>query len=89
MVSRYNAIKTIGNRAVQELPGPVSIGDVGNTEIKTTHGIYRVKLPLFNGNDAVLVVCVLTKSQYNSQSIHYKEELKSISERVTSKLVVM
>ena len=52
-VSRYNAIKTIGDRAVQKLPGPISIGGVGNAEIKTTHGIYRVKLPLFNRNDAV------------------------------------
>ena len=59
MVSRYNVIKTIGNRAVQELPGPVSIGGVGNTEVKTTHGIYRVKLPLFNGNDAISIgVCL-------------------------------
>ena len=48
MDSRYNAIKTIGDRAVQKLPGPISIGGVGNAEIKTTHGIYRVKLSLFN-----------------------------------------
>ena len=39
MVSRYNAIKAIGG--------------VGNADIKTTHDIYRVKLPLCNGNDAV------------------------------------
>ena len=53
MVSSYNSIKAIGDKAVQELPGPVSIGGAGNTEIKTTHGIYRVKLTLFNGNDTV------------------------------------
>ena len=34
MVSRYNAIKTTGDRAVQELPGPVSIGGVGNLTFK-------------------------------------------------------
>ena len=48
MDSRYNAIKTIGDRAVQKLSGPISIGGVDNAEIKTTHGIYRVKLSLFN-----------------------------------------
>ena len=53
MVSRYNAIKTIGDTAVQELPGSISTGGAGNAEIKTTHVIYIVKLPLFNGNDAV------------------------------------
>ena len=53
IVSRYNAIKAIGVRAVQELPGPISIGGVGNAEIKTTHGIYRVKLSFFDRNDAV------------------------------------
>ena len=53
MVSRYNAIKAIGDRAVQELFRPISIGGVGNADIKTTHDIYRVKLPLCNGNDAV------------------------------------
>ena len=34
MVSRYNAIKTFGDRAVQELPQPISIDGVGNVEIK-------------------------------------------------------
>ena len=27
------------------------LGGVGNAEIKTTHCIYKVKLPLFNGNN--------------------------------------
>ena len=54
MVSRYDAIKRIGNRAIEELPGPISIGGVGNSQVKTKHGIYQVKLPLFNGNEATL-----------------------------------
>ena len=53
MVSRYNAIKTIGDGAVQELHGSRSVGRVGIVEVKRTHGIYSVRLPLFNGNDAV------------------------------------
>ena len=56
MVSSYNDIKAIGDRAVQELPGTISFGDVGNVDVKTTHGIYWMywmKLPLFNGNNSV------------------------------------
>ena len=52
MVSRYAAIKSIGLRAKQELPIPISIGGVGNTEVKSKHGISQVKLPLFNGSEA-------------------------------------
>ena len=52
MVSRYAAIKSIGSRAKQELSIPISIGGVGNTEVKSKHGISQVKLPLFNGSEA-------------------------------------
>ena len=89
MVSRYSAIKTVGDRAVQEVPRPISIGGVGNVEIKTTHGIYRVKLPLFNGNDAVFIGVCLDQITVQFSKYHYKGELKTISEMVTSKLVVM
>lgn len=36
-----------------------------------------------------IISFILSKSQYNLQSIHYKEQLKRISETRTSKLVVM
>ena len=52
MVSRYAAIKSIGSRAKQESSVPISIGGVGNAQVKSNHGIYQVKLPLFNGSDA-------------------------------------
>ena len=51
-VSRYNAIKTIGDKVVQELLGPISIVGGGNAEVKTTHGIYK-NLMVFNGNDTL------------------------------------
>ena len=54
MVSRYAAIKSIGSRAKQESSIPISIGGVGNTEVKSNHGIFQVKLPLFNGSEATL-----------------------------------
>lgn len=53
MVSRYNAIKTIGDRTVQEFHGHISIGGVDNVESKPAHLIYRVKLVFFNGNNTV------------------------------------
>ena len=52
--NRYNAIKSIGNRATKEFSGPITLGGVGNAQVTSNHGTYRVKLPLFNGNDAIL-----------------------------------
>ena len=52
MVPRYAAMKSIGSRAKQESSIPISIGGVGNTEVKSNHGIFQVKLPLFNGSEA-------------------------------------
>ena len=54
MASRYVAIKSTGKRASKEFSGPVTLGGVGNAQITSSHGTYQVKLPLFNGNDAVL-----------------------------------
>ena len=59
MVSRCNAVKSIGSRAAQESSMPISIGGVGNSMIKSNHGIFLVRLPLFNGADAVFSgVCI-------------------------------
>ena len=44
MVPRYAAMKSIGSRAKQESSIPISIGGVGNTEVKSN----QVKLPSFN-----------------------------------------
>ena len=52
MVSRYAAIKSIRSGAKQESSIPISIGGVGNTQVKSNHGIFLVKLPLFNGSKA-------------------------------------
>ena len=60
MVSRYAAIgsrakrESEGPRAKQEKSIPPSIGGVGNTEVKSNHGIFQLKLPLFNGSEATL-----------------------------------
>ena len=53
MVSRYDAVKSIGSRAVQESSMPIPIGGVGNSMIKSNHGIFQVPLPLSNGSNAV------------------------------------
>ena len=63
MVSLYAAIKSIGKRSSKEFSGPVTLGGVANAQITSSHGTYQVKLPLFNGNDAVLGVYVWTGSQ--------------------------
>ena len=54
IVSRYDAARRIGNKATQEVAGPISISEVGNSQIKMKHGVYKIQLPLFNGNEAAL-----------------------------------
>ena len=59
MVSRYDAIKRIGERAKLEVKGPTLLGGVGNVKIESKHGIYQVRIPLHNDKNAVLTgVCL-------------------------------
>ena len=53
-VSKYDAVRRTGQRAVEEVAGPISIGGGGNSQVKTKHGIYKIQLPLFNGNETTL-----------------------------------
>ena len=45
-------MKEIGSRASKGVSGPISIGSIGNSQVQTNYGIYRVKLSLFNGSEA-------------------------------------
>ena len=59
MVSRYQAVKAIGSRASKEISGPISIRGVGNSQVQTNYGTYKVKLPLFNSSEATFTgVCM-------------------------------
>ena len=59
MVIRYEAVKRLGNRATQELKGPISIGGVGNLKMSSQYGVYKISLPLNNGKEAILAgVCM-------------------------------
>ena len=51
-VSRYDAIKKLGSCATKEYDGPVELGGVGGISSESPHGIYSVRLPLINGNNA-------------------------------------
>ena len=58
-VSRFDAVTMIGNRAKKEFNGPIRLGGVGGVITESPHGIYSIKLPLANGNDAVMTgVCL-------------------------------
>ena len=61
MVAKYDAITRLGNRARQEIKGPISLGGVGDIKAESTHGIYQIRLPLTNGKDAVLAGVCLDK----------------------------
>ena len=47
-------MKSIGKIASKEFSGPVILGEIGSGKVTSTHGTYQARLPLFNGNDAVL-----------------------------------
>ena len=52
-VSEYNGVVRLGARAKMVVPGPLNIGGVGGTVAIARHGEYEVKLPLFNGEEAI------------------------------------
>ena len=59
MVSRFNAIQRIGDKAKLEVKGPTLLGGVGDVKTESQHGIYQVRIPLHNGKNAVLTgVCL-------------------------------
>ena len=82
MVSKYDAIKSIGSRAVQESSMPISIGGVGNSTINSNHRIFQVRLPLFNGSDAVFSgVCI---EQITVEFPHYPLKWKVQNDVINS-----
>ena len=60
-VCQFDAINRIGERAVIEVIGPTDLGGVGGIKLETPHGVYRVALPLGNGEEAVLTGACLDK----------------------------
>ena len=59
LLCRYEAVQNMGQRAVQEFKGPVNLGGVGDVTTKSDRGIYQVKIPLHNGeNAAISGVCL-------------------------------
>ena len=59
LVCRYQAVRSIGDRAIQEFEGPITLGGVGDIKTQSPHGVYKVRLPLHNGEDATMSgVCI-------------------------------
>ena len=61
MVAKHDALVRLGNRAHQEIKGPISLGGVGNLKTESKQGVYQIRLPLTNGKDAVLAGVSLDK----------------------------
>ena len=53
-VVTIDAVNRLGSNAEQEYAGPVMLGGVGDTLTESPHGIYRVRMPLSCGGEAVL-----------------------------------
>ena len=56
LVSKRGAISSLEklNRASRERDGPIVLRDVGNQKTMCQYGMYKVKLPLYNGTEAVM-----------------------------------
>ena len=50
----HNAMLRLGSRAREVIPGPITLGGVAGMTTKSPYGVYRVKLPRQNGEDASL-----------------------------------
>ena len=54
-MSRYQAVTRLGDKATQERSGSIQIGGVGGIVTQSNHGVYSVKIPLHNDDEAKLV----------------------------------
>ena len=53
-IVKKSAIPLLGSNATQLSSQPKRIGGVGCTSTMTTHGEYSVRLPMFNGEEALV-----------------------------------
>ena len=53
-VVRHEAAINLGKNAIHEYDGTIQIGGVGGVITETPHGIFSIKLPLVNGNTAMM-----------------------------------
>lgn len=60
-VSRHEAVQKISERSHQEIKGPIDIGGVGDSVVVSEYGVYEVKIPLHNGENAVFFGVCLEK----------------------------
>ena len=79
-ISRFDAVRNLGNRAVQVCPGPIRIGGVGGISTETPHGIFNVSIPLKNGNDAKMSGICMNKITATFPTYPLREVGKDIRE---------
>ena len=78
-VISIDAVKRLGDKAIQEFPGPIMLGGVGDTQTESKHGVYCVKLPLCSGDQAVLFGVCLDKITHPFPIYQLAEVEKDIS----------
>ena len=60
-IIKHDATKKLKTSAVQVYKGSISVGGVGNNITESNHGIYSLKIPLYNGQIATLSGICLDK----------------------------
>ena len=53
-ISRFEAVKHLGSNAVQQYAGNIQMGGVGGSINVTSHGIFKISIPLRHGCNAVM-----------------------------------
>ena len=61
LVCRKEATTKLGRRANQEVAGPTRLFSVGDKVVETPHGIWKIQLPMADGNEAMMSGVCLDK----------------------------
>ena len=75
-------MQKIQDRSCQEIPGSINLGGVGKCKMESPRGIYLVKLPLYNGKNAVLSGICLDKITSTFPIYHLKGDVEKDIQKV-------
>ena len=76
LVSKNEAIDTLGPRANIEIPGPITLRGVGDTRTISEYGIYKITLPVTDGKTALLCGLVLDQVPCTFQTYKFEGKVK-------------
>ena len=87
LVSRRGAVSTLEKmgRASREIPGPLTIIGVGNHKTVCEHGVYKLRIPLYDGKDINISGLCLNKVTQDFHIYNMHEVEKDIQKQYQAK----